>query len=126
MLEYGSELSEKDAQDLFDLFYDKDGLIDLTKNPILFSLQSIFSKSEVDADIFEILMLIKDKINEIEVGDHLKILEKLQTVARGVTYVRVDTENEEPELGQKYFVKKAEYVSARGEPIYSSETYYKK
>ena len=126
MLELGSNLSEKDAQDLFDLFYGEEGLIDLTKNPILFSLQSIFSKSEVDASIFEILMLIKDKINEAEVGDYLRIVEKLQTVARGVTYVKVDTETEEPELGQKYFVKKAEYVSAYGEPIYSSETYYKK
>jgi phage gp36-like protein len=71
-------------------------------------------------------MLIKDKIDDDEIEDYLKIVEKLQTVARGVTYVKVDTENEEPELGQKYFVKKAEYVSAYGEPIYSSETYYKK
>lgn len=128
MLEYGSELSQDDAQDLLDLFYGEEGLNieDLEKNPILFSLQSIFSKSEIDADIFEILMLIKDKINDAKIEDYLKIVEKLQTVARGVTYVRVDTENEEPELGQKYFVKKAEYVSALGEPIHSSETYYKK
>jgi hypothetical protein len=38
-------------------------------------------------------------------------------VATGVTYVKIDTANEDPVPKERYFVRKEEWISAQGEAI---------
>lgn len=128
ILENGEgNLSEEDEQALYALFCKDDengSLLELSDSQILFSIQALFSRSRIDANVFELLKFVKDRINEEEQEKYVNLLAELQKVATGVTYIKIDTVNEDPDPTEKYFVKKEEWISAQGEVINPSEIYY--
>lgn len=93
---------------------------------IAFYVQAIFNRTEINGTVEELLNAIvayNDVVNE---EAWKSIYNEIKNYAdSNITYIKVDTENEEPNPNEKYYVRMEKYVLATGEKFVSGETYYK-